>query len=217
MAEPPEKKPGTEITAEHGLELLREHGYKPVVYEHPAPDLEEALKKNEPKAFVLAVRILDLISIWSGRIAAWLIVPMILALCYEVVSRYFFEAPTIWAYDITYMLYGTFFMLGAAYTLQRGGHIRTDTFYGKWSARRQGVVDSVCYLFLFPALIAFLWVSWGFFQLSWARNEAIVTSPWMPIVYPFKFVLPLTAVLLLLQGLSEFLKSVYAAVRGEWP
>lgn len=203
---------------EHGLELLREHGYKPVVYEHPAPTLEEALKKRQPKAFALAIRILDSISIWSGKLAAWLIVPMVLALCYEVVVRYFFESPTIWAYDVTYMLYGTLFMLGAAYTLERGGHIRTDSFYGKWSPRRQGLTDAILYLlFFFPGMIAFLWVSWGFFFASWTRSEAIVTSPWMPIVYPFKFVLPLSTALLLLQGSSEFLKSMYAAVRGEWP
>lgn len=207
-----------EIPHEHGIEQLREHGVNPLAYEHPAPDIEEALKKHEPVAFVLTIRIIDSISIWSGKLTAWLIVPMVLALCYEVVSRYFFESPTIWAYDVTYMLYGSFFMLGAAYTLERGGHIRTDSFYGTWSARRQGLVDAVCYfLFFFPGLIAFLWFSWEFFYSSWQRNEATVTSPWMPIIYPFKFVLLVSTALLVLQGISEFLKSVYAAVKGEWP
>ena len=64
---------------------------------------------------------------WSGRIVAWLIVPMVLSLVWEVVARYFFNAPTVWAYDMTFMLYGTFFMLGSAYTLLRKGHIRTDS------------------------------------------------------------------------------------------
>jgi len=108
---------------------------------------------------VRAVGFLDGISLWSGRIVAWLIIPMVMSLVWEVVARYFFNAPTVWAYDMTYMLYGSFFMLGSAYTLLRGKHIRTDSFYGQWPARRQGLVDAVCYLILFfPPLLALLYV-----------------------------------------------------------
>lgn len=171
-----------------------------------------------PIRLLLIIRALDRVAFWSGRIIAWLIVPMVLCLAYEVVARYLFDAPTIWAYDMTYMLYGTFFMLGSAYTLLRKGHIRTDSFYANWSVRRQGTVDAVCYvLFFFPGLIAFAVVGWDYFARSFAQGERIVTSPWMPIVYPFKFVIPLAAALLLIQGVSEFLKSVWAARHGEWP
>ncbi|MFZ5558911.1 MAG: TRAP transporter small permease subunit [Pseudomonadota bacterium] len=170
-----------------------------------------------PSALTSTIKVLDSISIWSGKIVAWLILPMVGSLVYEVIARYVFSAPTAWAYDMTFMLYGSFFMLGAAYTLQRKGHIRTDTFYQAWSPRRQGWVDTVCYvLFFFPGLIAFLVVSWDFFWVSFERGERIVTSPWMPIVYPFKAAIPLATLLLLLQGLSEFLKSFWAAKEGEW-
>src|SRR5262245_40737366 len=100
-------------------------------------------------------RALDRVSASVGRAIAWLIVPMVAGLVYEVVARYVFDAPTEWAYDMTFMLYGTLFMLGSAYTLQRGGHIRTDTFYGEWSPRRRAWVDVACYLVLFlpPMLI----------------------------------------------------------------
>ena len=81
---------------------------------------------SEDSTLARLSRHLDQIAIWSGRLAAWLILPMVLSLCYEVVSRYVFNAPTQWAYDMTFMLYGSFFMLGAAYTLQRKGHVRTD-------------------------------------------------------------------------------------------
>jgi TRAP-type mannitol/chloroaromatic compound transport system permease small subunit len=85
------------------------------------------------------------------------------------------------------------------------------------SVRRQGTVDALCYLlFFFPGLIAFLWVGSDYFWTSFRQGERIVTSPWMPIIYPFKFVIPLTAALLLIQGVSEFLKSVWAARHGEW-
>lgn len=173
--------------------------------------------QGAPAALVTAIKFIDSISIFTGRIVAWLILPMVGSLVYEVISRFGFDRPTVWAYDMTFMLYGSFFMLGAAYTLQRKGHIRTDSFYSAWSPRRQGLVDTVCYvLFFFPGLIAFLWVGWDFFYTSWQRGETIVTSPWMPVVYPFKLMMPVATALLLLQGVSELIKSIYAAVKGEW-
>lgn len=163
------------------------------------------------------IKRLDAISIWSGKAIAWLIVPMVLALSYEVVMRYLFNSPTAWAYDITFILYGTLFMVAAAYTLQRKGHIRTDTFYANWAPRTQGIVDVVCYvLFYFPGLLAFLYVGWEFFMKSYEQGERIMTSTWMPIVWPFKFVLPLSTALLLAQGVSELLRSIQAVRKGEW-
>ena len=173
--------------------------------------------QSPPGAMLKAIALLDSISLWSGRITAWLIIPMVMSLVYEVVARYIFDAPTEWAYDMTFMLYGTFFMVGSAYTLQKKGHIRTDSYYGGWSPRTQGWVDTICYLvFFFPPLIAFLVVGWDYFLRSYLQGERIVTSPWMPIVYPFKLAIPLATALLLLQGLSEFMKSVWAARKGEW-
>ena len=162
-------------------------------------------------------RALDPVAIWSGRITAWLIIPMVLGLSYEVVARYVFNAPTLWAYDMTFMLYGSFFMLGAAYTLQRKGHIRTDSLYADWSPRRQGWVDVVCYLVMFiPFVTVFLWTGWGYFEKSFTTGERFVSSPWMPVAWPFKAVMPLTGLLLALQGISELCKSLYAALHGEW-
>ena len=151
------------------------------------------------------VHAIDRLVLVAGQAVAWLILPMVLSLVWEVAARYGFNAPTEWAYDMTFMLYGTFFMLGSAWTLQRGGHIRTDSFYSKWTPRTQARVDLVCYLvFFFPAIAIFGWLSWEFFLKSYGQNERIVTSPWLPIVWPFKFVMPLAAVLLLLQGIAEF-------------
>jgi TRAP-type mannitol/chloroaromatic compound transport system permease small subunit len=153
-------------------------------------------------------RAIDAAVLTCGKAVAWLILPMVLSLVWEVTARYGFNAPTEWAYDMTFMLYGTFFMVGSAWTLQRGGHIRTDSFYSKWSKRTQARVDLVCYVvFFFPALAIFAWLGWEFFLKSFGQNERIVTSPWLPIVWPFKFMMPLSAVLLLLQGVSEFVKA----------
>ena len=160
-------------------------------------------------------RALDAVTRGVGRIAAWLIIPMVASLVYEVTARYLFDAPTIWAYDMTYMLYGTFFMLGSAWTLQRGGHIRTDTFYAEWSPQRKAWVDIACYLMLYlPAMAVFLKLGAEYFWKSFQQNERIVTSPWLPIVWPFKLVMPVTAVLLIVQGVSELIKCAQVIARA---
>ena len=159
--------------------------------------------------------VIDTVSIWSGKIVAVLIFPMTFSLVWEVVARYLFNAPTIWANDVATMLYGAFFMLGSAYALQRQQHIRTDFLYEKWSTRTKGIVDSILYIFLFfPGMIFFLWVGFGYAKKSVMLGERIVSSPWMPIIWPLKICIPLAVFLLLLQGVSELVKSMYAATTG---
>jgi TRAP-type mannitol/chloroaromatic compound transport system permease small subunit len=185
------------------------------------PRPEELLEKqtgglhNAPAGLAGFIRIIDRISIVSGKIVAWMILPMSLSLVYEVVARYLFNAPTIWASDISQILYGMFFMLGSAYALQRQQHIRTDFLYGKWTVRTRGLVDAACYIGLyFPALIFFLWVGAEFAYRSVLFNEKIVTSPWMPIIWPLKLAIPISTLLLLIQGVSELSKSIFAAKTG---
>jgi TRAP-type mannitol/chloroaromatic compound transport system permease small subunit len=150
-----------------------------------------------------------------GLGVAWLNVPLVLAVAYEVIARYFFHAPTIWVFDVTYMLYGTIFMLGAAYALHKGAHIRTDFFFENWSARTKGVIDSVAYLALFfPSLIVFLIVSADEGWYAFRINETSEQTPWRPILWPFKMVVPLTCLLLMIQGVSEVIKSLHAALTG---
>ena len=161
---------------------------------------------------------LDQVARRSGQVVAWFIVPMVLSLCWEVVARYVFNAPTQWAYDMTFMLYGSFFMLGAAFTLQRKGHVRTDSFYAEWSPRRQATVDLTCYVLMFlPVAGVFLFVGWGYFVKAWVTNETFVSSAWQPITWPFKLAMPLTGALLLIQGLSECLKCLHTLRTGSWP
>ncbi|MEX0730104.1 MAG: TRAP transporter small permease subunit [Aquisalimonadaceae bacterium] len=157
--------------------------------------------------------ILDLPGYWVGKAAAWLIVPMVAALVYEVVMRYGLNRPTMWAYDITYMLYGSMFMLGAAYTLGRDAHVRADFLFNILSPRWQSIIDGLFTLVLFfPALIFFTLATYDYALVSWQRGERIPTSPWMPIIYPLKTVMPITGALLLIQGLSELLKSVFGII-----
>ena len=161
------------------------------------------------------VRVIDKFTDTTGTWIAWLNVPLVLAVTYEVLARYLFNAPTIWSFDVTYMLYGTIFMLGAAYALHKGAHIRTDFFFEKWSIRTRGVIDSVAYLvFFFPALMVFFVVTWGEGWYAFGIGETSEQTPWRPILWPFKMVVPLTCLLLMIQGVSETIKSLFAARTG---
>jgi len=161
---------------------------------------------------------IDTFSLWVGRIVCWITLPMIFVMVYEVVARYAFVAPTMWAYDLSRMFYGALFMLGAGYALSKGVHIRADFLYRNWSARNQGRIDTFLYvLFYFPGMIVFLWMASDFAYLAWFRGEKGMDTAWMPHMGPIKTALPVGVALLIIQGVSELLKSYYAATKGRWP
>jgi TRAP-type mannitol/chloroaromatic compound transport system permease small subunit len=174
----------------------------------------EEVRVNEARMRSV-VRNVDRVAEWSGEVFCWMIIPLVFAMVYEVIARYAFHAATIWSFDVAYMLYGSHFMLGAAYTLLRGGHIRTDIFYMNWSPRTKGIVDASLYLFLFfPGMALFFWMGLQEALHSWDIREVSDASPWRPPLYPFKTVIPVAAALIIVQGVSEFLKSLYGAVNG---
>ena len=152
---------------------------------------------------------IDRLSIFCGKAVAWLIPVLILELVYDTLARYVFNAPTFWSYDVSYMLYGTIFMIGAAYTLFRDEHVRIEVIYDKASARTKALIDVVGYIvFFFPSLIALLYFGSGFAFKSFKMLESSGESMWGPPIYPFKAVIPLAAILLLLQGIAQFLRSM---------
>jgi TRAP-type mannitol/chloroaromatic compound transport system permease small subunit len=170
---------------------------------------------EQTSGLIRTVRVIDKFTDTTGVWVAWLNVPLVLAVAYEVIARYFFHRPTIWSFDVTYMLYGTIFMLGAAYALHKGAHIRTDFFYEKWTDRTRGMVDTISYVvFFFPSLIMLFVASANEAWYAFGIGETSEQTPWRPILWPFKAVVPVTCVLLLLQGISELIKSAYAARTG---
>jgi TRAP-type mannitol/chloroaromatic compound transport system permease small subunit len=166
-------------------------------------------------ALLAAIRSIDRFTDWTGTAISWLSVPLVLAVSWEVVARYVFNAPTVWSFDVTYMMYGTLFMLGAAYALHKGAHIRTDFFWEKFSVRRKGVIDSVSYVvFFFPSLVTLLYLSLDEAVYAFQIQETSDQTPWRPLLWPFKAVIPAACLFLLVQGVSEFLKSLYMARTG---
>ena len=182
------------------------------------PDSHGHLPEDMPRWMSTTIVAIDIVSLWIGRVVAWSTLPLMLAVVYEVIARYFFTAPTVWAYDISRMLYGGAFVLGAAYALSKGVHIRADFIYRRWSVKTQGQVDTAMYLICyFPAMIIFLWVATDWAWASLSRGERGTDTAWMPLLGPVKSCLPIGIALLILQGISELLKSVHAARKGTWP
>ena len=182
------------------------------------PDSHGHLPKDMPRWMSTTIVAIDTFSLWVGRVVAWLCLPLMAAMIYEVFARYYFTAPTVWAYDISRMVYGAMFILGAAYALSKGVHIRSDFLYRKWSVKTQGRVDTALYVICyFPAMIVLLWVSSEWAWTSLSRGERGTDTSWMPLLGPVKSALPVGVVFLIIQGVSELLKSVHAARKGQWP
>ncbi len=163
-----------------------------------------------PSAFYATIRAIDRFSDVTGRLIALSMLVLVAIITYEVVARYAFDAPTIWVYEASNMINGASFMLGCAYALYKGAHVRTDIYWEKFSERRKGTIDLVSYLMLFfPTMITLFVISvddaWDAYTLVERSQESI----WRVVTWPFRASIPLAALLFMIQGVSEALKCWY--------
>ncbi len=163
------------------------------------------------------IRFADNLSAWFGKGFAWLIVLMAVGTGYEVVVRYIFNNPTAWSLDVSFIMYGTLFMMGGAYTLSRGGHVRGDFLYRLWQPRNQAKIDLALYiLFFFPGVIALILAGWKYAARSWSYAEVSVNSPAGVPIYQFKSVIVVAGILLFIQGLAQVCRCILAMRTNEW-
>ena len=161
---------------------------------------------------------IDSLSTWVGKAFAWLILVLTLGVSYEVFVRYVLSAPTTWAFDFSYITYGALFLMAGAYTLSRGGHVRADVVYRLWKPSTQAKVDLILYiLFFLPAVAAFIYSGWNYASMSIRFREVSIFSPAGIPVFPLKTLVPVTGVLLLLQGIAEIIRCVLCIQLGAWP
>lgn len=162
--------------------------------------------------------LIDNISAWSGKIFAWLIVALTAVVCYDVFARYIFRAPTNWAFDTSYILYGALFMMAGAYTLSRNGHVRGDVLYGSFPPRLQAGLDLTLYIvFFIPGIVALTYSGIDFAQMSWRLNEHSSLTSGGPPLYHFKSLIPIAGALVLLQGFAEIIRAIQCLKTGQWP
>ena len=152
-----------------------------------------------------------------GLIGGWIIVALILAMVYEVISRYFLNAPTKWAFEMAYMLMGTSFMFGIAWCLQMRRHIRVDFVYDHVSPRHRAIIDLVGFLLLLPMLLWLCAGLWDYFHQAYRWTRSRVSRPGNPIIWPFKYTFVMGFVLLLMQSGVETIKCVMVLCGREVP
>ncbi len=157
--------------------------------------------------------IIDAISEQTGKVASFLIICIVLVLVYEVVMRYVLNQPTIWVHELTQFLFGPYFLFAGAYCLLYKAHVSVDIVYTRFPARMKAIMDLVTSILFFLACVVLVWKGWDMAWTSLSNLETSATT-WDPPVYPLKMIIPLSAFLLLLQGLAKFIRDLQSAIKG---
>jgi TRAP-type mannitol/chloroaromatic compound transport system permease small subunit len=158
---------------------------------------------------------IDSVSEWSGKLVSWLILIIMAVLLIEVALRFLFNAPTIWIHELCMHLFGFFSVLAGAYVLLHKQHVKIDIIYLQFSPRVRAVIDTVTYMVFFMYIGAMLYYGTSLAIRAVQLNQTVSPSPWGSPIWPLKIALPVAALLLLLQGLADFIRTVNFAVTGK--
>jgi TRAP-type mannitol/chloroaromatic compound transport system permease small subunit len=161
-----------------------------------------------------AVHFIDHLSEWNGKITHFLIYGFLGTLVYEIFARYLFNSPTIWAHEMSTFFYGAYFLLGAAFSLRRGGMISVDILVNRLSRRARAFLNVITFFFLLSVCLALLWLGGKDALYSWSIREC-TNSTWGPPLYPLRMVIPVSAFLLMLQGMADFIREACIAFTGK--
>lgn len=162
--------------------------------------------------------LVDGVSTWVGKAAAWLIIGLMTLVCVEVFKRYIMNMPTAWIFDASNMFYGTLFMLAGAYTLAQNAHVRGDFLYGSMRPRMQASLDIILYVvFFLPGIAALVYAGYDYASDSWRIAEHSNVTADGPPVYHFKTVIPIAGALVMLQGAAEIVRCIVCLKTGTWP
>ncbi|MFC1992182.1 TRAP transporter small permease subunit [Chloroflexota bacterium] len=158
---------------------------------------------------------LDLSSYWTGRIFSWLAIAIIVNIFYEVIARYFFDAPTLWGYDMAYYLGGSFITLGACYVTLVKRHVRIDVFYMRFPRKIQLWIDTIfTVVFFSPLWVALTYISWKRFAIAVKSGELSIVGFWYPPLWPIRLTVALGMTLFVIAGISWLIKTIYELRTG---
>lgn len=176
----------------------------------------EQLEINSFKVLPI-LRFIDFISEWQGKIFAFFIVIATFQVCYELVLRYVFNAPTLWGLEMTLYLCSTTYVMAGAYAERLNAHIKVDIIYNRWSPRGQALFDLIVSgpLFLFFCSLL-VWHSAAWF---WeAVNQGLTSgTAWDPAVWPMRLVIVVGSAVLLLSGIGKYIRDLVTAIYKKWP
>ena len=155
----------------------------------------------------LFLHVIDNINDRTGKIISFLVVFIVACVVCEVVCRSIFNAPTIWAHELSTFLYGAFIIMGGGYTLRHKVHVNVDIVYARLSQRRKAIIDLLTFTLFFSFCVVLIWYGG---QVAWKSLLLLETTEtiWEPPIYPLKLTIPIAAFLLLLQGLAKFIRDL---------
>lgn len=162
-----------------------------------------------------ALAAIDFVSEWSGRLISLLIYFLTFILLYDVMMRFVFNSPTIWAHELSLHLFGAYAVLAGPYVLLHDQHVKIDIIYNRFSKRGRAVLDSFTFLIFFLFIFVMLRYGFNWAWISVKIQETISPSPWRSPVWPTKLTIPLAAFLMLIQGLAQFIRNVKLAITGK--
>ncbi len=166
------------------------------------------------KLALAIVSVIDRMNRFIGDYVGYLIIPMVIVICWEIVSRKFFNKPTIWGMEMTWMLFAVYIIWSGGPSLLAKAQVRMDALYNKWKPRTQAIVDSATFVcvFLFCAGLSYKAFEYGF--ESWRILEHSNTPFGQPL-YHLKMIVAVGTMFLLLQCISDFVKNMWLAITGE--
>ncbi len=163
----------------------------------------------------LPLRVIDNISEWTGKITCYLMIIVALVILYEIVARTLFNSPTIWAQLVGSFSFGIYAVLGGAYALRRGLHVKIDLLYDRFPLRMKAIVDLITFTLFLAFVMAMFWFGTKIALESLRVGEIDTSTIWKPPLYPFKMIMALGAFLLLLQGAAKFTRDLITAITGK--
>lgn len=188
-----------------------------VLFGPSGPEIHDVVDRVKQRKIVKSyLKYVDLFNEWVAKGFAWFVLILVIGMTYSTMMRYVFGKAPVWNYDFTYIVYAVFFMMGAAYTLRLKEHVRVDVFYRLLSLKWQAIVDMFFTLVaFFPLFVAIFYFSMDRVIFSWQIGEKSLESVLRIPIYPFKTVIPVVSLMLLLQGLAEFIRNLSVVITGK--
>lgn len=153
---------------------------------------------------------IDRVNDLVGQCVSYLVFPLVILVVYTVITRYFLAMQNLWAYETTQFIFGASFVLGGGYIAYKKSHVNVEVLFNRFSTRTKSIINLITALFFFVFIGAMVWHGW---QTAWSSLELgeKTETAWGPPIYPIKFVIPVGAFLLLLQGIASFIRDLRIA------
>jgi TRAP-type mannitol/chloroaromatic compound transport system permease small subunit len=149
----------------------------------------------------------DIANDFVGRWISLLVLPLIVVILYEVLMRYVLHQSQDWVPETSQFLFSALFGLGGGYILLNGGHVKLDLLYDRLSPRLKAALDVATFIFFLIYCGVLFWkgalMGWDSLKIM-ERSQ----SSWGPILFPFKFIIPIGTGLLILQGVVKFIRDI---------